>query len=227
MGRWRRLGLWVGLASLPVWPSGLGRVVRFLVKLPRPDEAFCSGGSWAGLSRTLGEAQLPGRPGDPPSGPGTAAAPGGNGRAGLRNLSSPGPSLGPGTRPPAEVAPSAVTSSRKPTLTFPGTAGSRTANSPPRRAFPLCPWKVQFAPAAATEGAGPISASAWSSGRERRLLFEVTRAGMEHLWGVSPLTRTLGKRGRRGGAGARLPLPRECDLRLGAQPSPFMKQAKI
>lgn len=52
----------------------------------------------------------------------------------------------------------------------------------------------------------------------------MTRVGMEHLWGVSPLTRTLGKGG---GCGARLPLPRECDLRLGAQPSPFMKQAKI
>lgn len=204
MGRWRRLGPWVGLTSLPVWPSDLGRVVPFLVKLPRPGEASCSGGSTAGSAALLGKRNCRAGPGDPPSGPGTAAAPGGLEGWALRKLSPPGPSLGPGTRPPYEVAPAAVTSSRKPTLTFPGTAGSGTATSTPHGAFPLCPWKVQFAPAAVTEGAGPVSASVWSSGRERLLLFDVTRVRIEHLWGVSPLTRTLGK----WGAGARLPLPR-------------------
>lgn len=93
--------------------------------------------------------------------------------------------FGPGT--PVlllEVAPSAVTSSRKPTLTFPGTAGSRTANSsppPPAQGISSLPLEGAVSHRLLPlKGLGLFQRLPGALGGSG-LLFEVTRVGMEHL----------------------------------------------
>lgn len=54
----------------------------------------------------------------------------------------------------------------------------------------------------------------------------MTRVGMEHLWGVSPLTRTLEKRGRWGGSRRSAAPPKRVRPQAGCPTFPFYETSK-